>query len=986
MRIIKPEWLRHDADKKKLSAIFSVDFHPDGTRLATSGMDNKIRLWSTHAITHSTDATPSNERLLSTLSAHSGAVLCVRFSQGDGRYLASGADDMVVLIWERDEGSDGQSTLGGGGGVETWRPMRRLTGHASDVCDVAWSPDNRYLATCGLDNQVLVWDGATFERVATLTGHEQFVKGVAFDPAGRYLATQSDDKTLRVWRTSDWAQHAVVRQPFEDNMFSTYFRRPSWAPDGGCIAAANAANGKVPVAAVISRDTWTADMSFVGHRAAIEAVRFNPRVFAHPEHVCVCAAGGQDRGVSVWLTSQHMPLTATTHLFAGNLMDLAWHTVDDGCEDEDAVVAYLAACSYDGTVAVLEFTRAELGRPVPKEEQEEMLRKHGWIKRHEDASAAGSSSDAAANRRPVLAESVEQLRLEERGKEIDRDARIAQIMESCLMPATTTSDVLPTANKPTSEVLPTTNKPASEAPPPAASKLADAPVPVMTKSGKKRVAPVFVRPLKGYSAQSPAVAAATTEQLDVAVADNIISTGSLRHPPTAVARVAVDSPIWIEARALGTRVAGSSSAQETADVAITATVKPLGRQTLIHAQSISAARVHLSVPRVVAHVTCTATTTLALLAAYNSHSPKRTADKEASVKIVSTAAEGGTATWTTHLTGCAVTLLAGSDVVAAASCTDGTLHLFDSASGARLLPPIMGEAHLAHLRCVGKFCLALDCVGQLTVWDVERQCAVVDRVSIAPLLYSAELAAPPESGDEDPDVVAKAPVRHKPSVALTAADVAPATGAPIVCLSDGRSFAYHLGMRSWLCIGDPAAYAGSEFAPRPPLSSSSSSLGSGEKQQLAFVPTVRTRLGLIQETGWHQRNLSLSRKRPPANDPVAPLVPSAEKRRLVTLDHLEHQLAAASAIDSADDVLRYADILARHLARSGDVARTEFWLRSLLGPPLVAGESPPDTQWPPLLGDVPKRRVLGRVLPILAGNRTLQGVVTEYSDALHKLC
>ncbi|KAJ2445824.1 HIR complex subunit, partial [Coemansia sp. RSA 2440] len=71
MRITKPEWLHHDADKKKLTAIFSVDFHPDGQRLATGGMDNKVRVWSTHAITHNDSAQPHAP--LATLAAHGGA-------------------------------------------------------------------------------------------------------------------------------------------------------------------------------------------------------------------------------------------------------------------------------------------------------------------------------------------------------------------------------------------------------------------------------------------------------------------------------------------------------------------------------------------------------------------------------------------------------------------------------------------------------------------------------------------------------------------------------------------------------------------------------------------------------------------------------------------------------------------------------------------------------------------------------------------------
>lgn len=63
--------------------------------------------------------------------------------------------------------------------VEGWKPLKRLPGHESgeymryifphltlvsyiiDVTDLAWSPGDRYLASVGLDSQVLIWCGFT---------------------------------------------------------------------------------------------------------------------------------------------------------------------------------------------------------------------------------------------------------------------------------------------------------------------------------------------------------------------------------------------------------------------------------------------------------------------------------------------------------------------------------------------------------------------------------------------------------------------------------------------------------------------------------------------------------------------------------------------------------------------------------------------------------------------------------------------------------
>ncbi|KAJ1999834.1 HIR complex subunit [Coemansia thaxteri] len=472
------------------------------------------------------------------------------------------------------------------------------------------------------------------------------------------------------------------------------------------------------------------------------------------------------------------------------------------------------------------------------------------------------------------------------------------------------------------------------------------------------------------------------------------STTTKPPPGTLVERVAVDAPIWIEARVLGTRLDAGPPAAETdstdestggGGVRIAGSVglaQELGRQTLVHAQSISAARVHLSVPRVAAHVTSDGRG-----AAHVTLSAFNTAGSARLVCTPNSAVAGDKGGWTKHVAR-RILLVAASGAVAAASCEDGTLHVFDGATGARLLPPIVCEAHLAALRCAQRFCVALDCVGQLSVWDCgDRPRVVVDRVSVAPLLYSAELPVISSSNGEDApgEGVVAAPGRQAPAVALTAVDVAGDQGAPVVCLSDGRAFAYDLAVRAWLCIGDPLAYAGSDFA-----GSTSSSLAATTATAAVFTPTSRTPLGRIQETGSHQRRLTSTTNKTTATP--APSLPS-DVRMLVTLDHIEHQVGAAAAIGSRDDVVRWTDILARHLARAGDAARTEFWLRSLLGPPLIHGLLPTTMpgqptqweEWVPALAGVPRRQLLGRMLPILAGNRRLQAVVTEYSAALARL-
>ena len=71
--------------------------------------------------------------------------------------------------------------------IEGWKPLKRLPGHESgiifllfqscpfsphpaDVTDLAWSPEDRYLASVGLDSQVLIWSGFTLGAPLCIAG------------------------------------------------------------------------------------------------------------------------------------------------------------------------------------------------------------------------------------------------------------------------------------------------------------------------------------------------------------------------------------------------------------------------------------------------------------------------------------------------------------------------------------------------------------------------------------------------------------------------------------------------------------------------------------------------------------------------------------------------------------------------------------------------------------------------------------------------
>ncbi|KAH6648991.1 WD40-repeat-containing domain protein [Truncatella angustata] len=195
------------------SAVKSVAFSQDGSRIVSGSFDKTIRIWDTNS-----------GKEVHKLEGHSNAVTSVAFSH-DGSRIVSGSSDETVRIWDAKSGKqarkleghsnwvnsvafsqDGSRIVSGSFDktVRIWdsrsgKEARKLEGHSSSVNSVAFSQDGSRIVSGSFDKTVRIWDAKSGKEVRKLEGHSDWVNSVAFSHDGSYIVSGSSDKTVRIW-------------------------------------------------------------------------------------------------------------------------------------------------------------------------------------------------------------------------------------------------------------------------------------------------------------------------------------------------------------------------------------------------------------------------------------------------------------------------------------------------------------------------------------------------------------------------------------------------------------------------------------------------------------------------------------------------------------------------------------------------------------------------------------------------------------------
>ncbi|MEO8648003.1 MAG: caspase family protein [Acidobacteriota bacterium] len=194
-----------------------LSFSANGETLASAASDGSVRQWRIQ-----------NGREMSAVKSGLGRIAAMR-TLNNGRIVLADANGKIRIIdagekrttstaavqlsdrFDTESGMadisrDGQQIVFANGdgtagvfSVKDGSSSAVLRRHTTRYYDVAFDPEDHWLAAAGSDNSVKLWDLKTGQGLPPLVGHTGYVTAVCFHPDGQRVVSSSVDGTIKIW-------------------------------------------------------------------------------------------------------------------------------------------------------------------------------------------------------------------------------------------------------------------------------------------------------------------------------------------------------------------------------------------------------------------------------------------------------------------------------------------------------------------------------------------------------------------------------------------------------------------------------------------------------------------------------------------------------------------------------------------------------------------------------------------------------------------
>jgi WD40 repeat protein len=168
--------------------VYGVSFSPDGTMIASGGVDKRIIIWN-----------QAGKRLFSPTEEHNKPIWSVRFSP-DSQFIASASVDHTIKIWSK-----------------KGKLIQTLKGHKGNVYDVSFSKNSEKIYSSSQDGSIIIWDvktGRSMENFTTpnsLNKSEYKIMGLDLEPLKNSVLvyTGNKDYELSLWNMKTKSKEGI---------------------------------------------------------------------------------------------------------------------------------------------------------------------------------------------------------------------------------------------------------------------------------------------------------------------------------------------------------------------------------------------------------------------------------------------------------------------------------------------------------------------------------------------------------------------------------------------------------------------------------------------------------------------------------------------------------------------------------------------------------------------------------------------------------